>query len=205
MALGWEIWKTGGGHCLRYLKDGGLDGYRSSCMMDVSSKNAVIVLSNLSISHPNNDNINKLTNELLKLEFLRLHENDRCSNAFIEIALKRGWGAQRRDSLRHADVPGNSIIGVWQQNKNNRIVTRTFFPDNKVQTDFFNDPEIDVWGYYSLKGDTIVLTDIGGAACNNDGIYQYVLMNDTLHFTTIIDDCDGRIAGLSGEWTRMKE
>lgn len=203
MALGWEIWKIGN-NCAWYSKSGAMDGYRSDCIMDLSSKCAVIVLSNLSAQHPNSDHIDKLANDFLKLEYLRIHKNDSLGNAFIEIALKNGWGEHRRDSLRQTVISKNSISGVWQQNNvNKRIVTKTFFPDSKFQTDFFGDTEMDVWGYYEVKSDTIVLKDIGGAACPNEGIYQFELTNDTLRFIPILDNCDGRKIGFSGSWSRM--
>ena len=59
-------------------------------------------------------------------------------------------------------------------------------------------------GYYSLKGNTIVFKDIGGLTCNENGTYRYKLMNDTLHFIPIFDNCDGRKIGLSEAWTRLK-
>jgi len=72
------------------------------------------------------------------------------------------------------------------------------------QSDFSDDPEIDIWGYYQLNRNQIELRDIGGAACNNIGLYEYSLLDDELSFKLINDSCDGRSTGLSGTWTRKK-
>ena len=77
-------------------------------------------------------------------------------------------------------------------------------PDNKVQSDFTDDPEIDIWGYYNLNGKQIEFRDIGGATCNTSGVYSYNIYCDKLSFTLINDSCDGRSSGLSGIWTRKK-
>lgn len=60
------------------------------------------------------------------------------------------------------------------------------------QSDFSDDPEIDIWGYYQLNRNQIELRDIGGAACNNIGLYEYSLLDDKLSFKLINDSCDGR-------------
>lgn len=204
MALGWQITNFGGANCKWFFHDGGLDGYRSACFMDVSSKCAVIILSNVSSHHPESDKIVDLAAELLKLGYLKYDIDNPCVNSFIEVALKNGWGADRKDNLLRTDLDNNSIVGVWQQNNGNRVVTRTFFQDNKIQTDFYRDSEIDVWGYYELNGNEITITDIGGAACVSDGKYEYEIIGDTLRFKEILDECDGRKNGLIKDWIRTK-
>jgi len=204
MALGWQISYIGNKNCKWYHHNGGMDGYRSSCFLDVNTKTAVVILSNLSAVHPVNDNIDSLAFQLLKREFLKNTTYDECGNSFIERALKNGWGAHARDSLLKIEHPGNSITGVWSQTNNNRLITRTFTSDNKVQTDFYRDKEIDVWGYYKIEGNQIIFTDIGGAACAEDGIYEYKIKNDTLIFTPIKDNCEGRKAGLLKNWIRIE-
>lgn len=203
VALGWQTTDIGA-TCKFFNHSGGMDGYRSSMFMDVPSKTAVVILSNVSAFHPENKNIDKLAFELMKMNYIK-NKNAFCKDAFVEVALKEGWGAHIRDSILRNKISDNSIVGVWFQKSNKRIITRTFTKDNKVQTDFYKDKEIDVWGNYEINKNRIIFNDIGGAACNSTGIYEYKITGDTLNFKEIKDVCTGRKIGLLTEWIRMKK
>jgi CubicO group peptidase (beta-lactamase class C family) len=203
VALGWHILKVGGQNCTWYFHSGGMEGYRSSIYLDVISKKAVIILSNLSTFHKSSYNIDQLASDLLKNEYLMDRDSAYCIAPFIELAIRNGWGAEKRDSLRLINFPKNSLHGVWTKANDVRNITRTFFPGDKVQTSFHGDDEIDVWGFYYIDKNEIILKDIGGAACVDDGTYNYQIEDGTLCFSVISDNCDGRKTGLSGDWVRV--
>jgi CubicO group peptidase (beta-lactamase class C family) len=203
MALGWHT-KDIGSDCKWYYHDGRMDGYSSFLYMDVSSQSAIVILSNVSAQHPDVDNIDKLAFELMKNEYLD-NSNAQCKNAFIEAALKEGWGTSITENIINNHTSENSIVGVWTRKNNNQIITRTFTDDFKMQTDFYKDNEIDVWGYYETTGNQIIFNDIGGEACYSSGTYEYDISADTLSFKVISDDCDGRQSDLVNKWTRIKK
>jgi hypothetical protein len=183
-----------------------MDGYRSCLFMDPESGIAVIILSNVSASHPESQNIDRLCHDLLKQMFIESDQNPSSffRAPFLEMALQKGWGTHKNDSIKAQPSNDKSIAGVWYKQESGREVIRTFMPDGKVQSDFNGDREIDVWGYYYLKGDEIEFRDIGGAACNNPGYYRYKISEGKLTFTLLNDSCDGRSGGLSGNWLRKR-
>ncbi len=93
------------------------------------------------------------------------------------------------------------ITGVWQKQPGHTI-SFTVTPENKQQYDYKYETELHVWGSYELTGKRILLNDIGGNICPGTGTYNYEIHNDTLKFTLVSDECDGRIDGISGIWIR---
>ena len=208
VALGWNMIRfCGFTPFYWYFHDGGTLGYRSSIYMDTKAKSAVIVLSNFTAFHELSGNISRIAKELLRhqYKFNEINSDCYCEAPFIEQAIEKGWGTWINDSISQIDNSENSIIGVWQQKLPNRINIRTFTPDNKAQSDFYNDDEIDVWGYYDIKGDTVIFKDMGGVGCDFEGVYKFNIANDTLRFQLLKDDeCDGRVRGMTGNWLRVK-
>jgi hypothetical protein len=94
-------------------------------------------------------------------------------------------------------------VGVWQKLVSGRMVIRTFMADGKVQSDFSGDSEIDIWGYYKVRGNQVEFRDIGGAACNTPGRYMFKISDGKLTFTLLDDSCTGRSSGLSGIWVKQ--
>lgn len=207
VSLGWHmIWICGYTPFYWYFHNGGTLGYRSTILMDTKAKSAVIILSNITTYYPLSHNIDQLARELLRNQY-KLGEIDYdsyCEAPFIESAIEKGWGTKINDSISRIQDPEYPIVGVWQKPIPNRVILRTFTPDFKTQTDFYGDEEIDVWGYYELRGDTIVFKDMGGVPCDFAGIYKYDIVNDTLRFRLIKDDeCDGRVREMGDTWTRV--
>lgn len=65
IGLGWHILKNKSDN-LWYWHNGGTGGYSSSMVIDVKTKNGIIILSNVSAFNPNMGNIDKLCFELMK-------------------------------------------------------------------------------------------------------------------------------------------
>jgi hypothetical protein len=207
VALGWEMIRfDADDRHYWYVHEGGSGGYRSSVFMDPDNKIAAIVLSNVSVYHPNSKNIGKLGYELLKRLYISQKINGTGSGEapFLEIALKKGWGTKLNDGISRIKKPDNSLVGVWQKRSSNRVITYTFKPDKKVQCDFVGDPEIDVWGVYHLDNSKVQFREIGGAACDSVGVYGYSINGDTLKWVLKNDPCEGRRNGLPGIWIRKK-
>ena len=64
MGLGWAIENNIGKEWI--MHSGGTGGYRSNILLDISNKNGVIILSNLSAFHKNNMNIDNLGVRLME-------------------------------------------------------------------------------------------------------------------------------------------
>lgn len=61
-----------------------------------------------------------------------------------------------------------------------------------------------VRGTYTVKGNEIVFTDNEGElACSETGRYQWQYDGKALTFKAVLDDCGGRVDGLTGQsWIR---
>jgi hypothetical protein len=163
-----------------------------------------VVLSNLSVYHPDGNKIDGLTSELMKNAYLQTAQA-KCKNAFLEEALKEGWGTHTLQEIANTKSEGNPLVGVWTRESDDQTITRSFTEDFKMQTDFYLDDEIDVWGFYELEDGKILFKDLGGAACGSDGQYEYKIVGDTLQFNVLNDTCEGRISDLQYTWYRSTQ
>lgn len=214
VALGWEMFEIGGSACSInwYHKTGGMGGYSSAIVMDINTRIGVVLLSNISSYHKN-ENTLQLGVDILKQVFISDLEDEQneCNAPFLELALINGWGTHLNEQIAARVSDKSTIEGVWEKpsvmrtNIGIQTTTRTFLPDGKVQSDFMGDPQIDVWGYYKLYDDEIIFEDVGGNACKAIGKYTFSIENDKLIFKLVEDSCEGRVQGLSGAWIRKSK
>src|SRR6516165_3858541 len=91
-----------------------------------------------------------------------------------------------------AALPGNwtnSLGTVWTLN-----------PDGTFQVDLDKDGKPDVWGHYTVSGDTLMISEVRGKtpkACKRPATYKFNRMGNELHFTLVSDRCKLRIKNVT--------
>jgi hypothetical protein len=95
-----------------------------------------------------------------------------------------------------------ALVGTWT----NTIGTVwTVNPDGTFQVDLSKDGKPDVWGRYSVSGDTLTISEVRGKtpkACKRPATYRFNRMGDQLHFTLVSDPCKLRIQNVTQPWTK---
>jgi len=88
----------------------------------------------------------------------------------------------------------NSIGTVWTLN-----------PDGTFQVDLNENGQPDVWGHYTVSGDTLTISEVRGKtpkACKQPASYKFNRMGGQLHFTLVSDKCKLRIQNVTQPWTK---
>ena len=97
--------------------------------------------------------------------------------------------------------PG-ALVGTWI---NTLGTVWTVNSDGTFQVDLTKDGKPDVWGHYTVSGDTLTISEVRGKtpkACKHPASYKFNRMGDQLHFTLVSDTCKLRIQNVTQPWTK---
>jgi len=95
-----------------------------------------------------------------------------------------------------------ALVGTWT---NTMGTVWTVNPNGTFQVDLTKDGKPDVWGQYSVAGDTLTISEVRGKtpkACKRPATYRFNRMGDQLHFTLVSDPCKLRIQNVTQPWTK---
>jgi Family of unknown function (DUF5640) len=95
-----------------------------------------------------------------------------------------------------------ALVGTWT---NTLGTVWTVNADGTFQVDLTKDGKPDVWGHYTVSGDTLTISEVRGKtpkACKQPATYKFNRMGDQLHFTLVSDKCKLRIQNVTQPWTK---
>jgi hypothetical protein len=95
-----------------------------------------------------------------------------------------------------------ALAGTWT---NSLGTVWTLNPDGTFQVDLHKGGNPDVWGHYTVSGDTLTISEVRGKtpkACKQPATYKFNRMGDQLHFTLLSDKCKLRIQNVTRPWTK---
>ena len=95
----------------------------------------------------------------------------------------------------------DTLVGTWS---NTLDAIWTIKSDGTYDVDLNHNGQRDVWGKYTVSGDTITLLRKGGFItnqCAGRGVYRFNRTGNTLQFTLISDDCRLRRKYMLLPWT----
>jgi hypothetical protein len=95
-----------------------------------------------------------------------------------------------------------ALVGTWT---NTVGTVWTVNPDGTFQVDLDKNGKPDVWGHYTVSGDTLTISEVRGKtpkACKQPAAYKFNRMGDQLHFTLVSDKCKLRIQNVTQPWTK---
>ena len=95
----------------------------------------------------------------------------------------------------------SALVGTWT---NSMGTVWTIKADGMFDVDLNHDGKRDVWGKYTVAGDTVTLRDTSGHApkgCNGPGVYKFNRSDkDALQFTLVSDKCKNRKQNVPLGW-----
>ncbi len=95
-----------------------------------------------------------------------------------------------------------ALVGTWT---NTLGTVWTVNPAGTFQVDLTKGGKPDVWGHYSVSGNTLTISEVRGKtpkACKHPATYRFNRMGDQLHFTLVSDPCKLRIQNVTQPWTK---
>jgi hypothetical protein len=95
-----------------------------------------------------------------------------------------------------------ALAGTWT---NSLGTVWTLNPDGTFQVDLHKGGNPDVWGKYTVSGDTLTINEVRGKtpkACKQSATYKFNRMGNELHFTLVSDKCKLRIKNVTQPWHR---
>jgi hypothetical protein len=96
-----------------------------------------------------------------------------------------------------------ALTGTWT---NSLGTIWTIKADGTFDVDRNHDGKRDIWGTYSVAGDTVTIQGTGGTrktpkGCKGPGVYKFVRPNEnTLTFTLVSDTCSDRKKNVLLAW-----
>jgi hypothetical protein len=94
-----------------------------------------------------------------------------------------------------------ALVGAW---RNSLETVWTIKTDGTFDVDLTHDGKRDLWGNYTVSGDTITIQETGGKSpkgCHGPGVYKFSRASaDTLMFTLVKDSCKERIKNVTLAW-----
>jgi hypothetical protein len=96
-----------------------------------------------------------------------------------------------------------ALAGTWT---NSMGTVWTLNPDGTFQVDLDKNGKPDVWGHYTVSGDTLTISEVRGKtpkACKQPASYKFNRMGDELHFTLVSDKCKLRIQNVTQPWKKQ--
>jgi hypothetical protein len=96
-----------------------------------------------------------------------------------------------------------ALAGTWT---NSMGTVWTLNPDGTFQVDLDKNGKPDVWGHYTVSGDTLTISEVRGKtpkACKQPASYKFNRMGDELHFTLVSDKCKLRIQNITQAWKKQ--
>jgi hypothetical protein len=99
----------------------------------------------------------------------------------------------------------NPLAGTWT---NSLGTVWALKADGTFQVALNKDAKVDVWGKYTVAGDTMTIQEVHGntpKACKKSATYKFSRMNDELHFTLVSDKCKLREKNVLMPWKPWKK
>lgn len=96
-----------------------------------------------------------------------------------------------------------ALAGTWA---NSLGTVWTLNPDGTFQVARYHRAKPDIWGNYTVSGDTLTINEVRGKTpktCKEPATYKFHRTGNELHFTLVSDKCGERIKNVTKAWTKQ--
>jgi hypothetical protein len=122
----------------------------------------------------------------------------------LRIALATSAIALLGGCAMFQEQPQNALVGTWTNSLGTVWAIRS---DGTFQVDLNKDGRPEVWGKYTVAGDSMTIQGVHGKtprSCRKAATYKFTRADETLQFTKVSDTCKLREKNVLLPWKPWK-